>query len=54
MRAHEWTVIAEFDAGYVLGRCRVCGEQDLVDVAALLPVPRTPTRAEVEAAAPAR
>lgn len=41
MRAHEWTVVAEFDAGYVLGRCQVCGAQDLLDVGDLLPSPRT-------------
>lgn len=40
MRAHEWVVVAEFDAGYVIGCCRVCGEQDLIDVGALLPAPR--------------
>ena len=56
MRAHEWTVIAEFDAGYVLGACRVCGEQDLLDVGALLPAPRpapTPSPDSVSAAAAA-
>ena len=40
MRAHEWTVVAEFDAGYVVGRCQVCGQQDLLDVGALLPTQR--------------
>lgn len=49
MREHEWTVVAEFDAGYVLGRCEVCGEQDLLDVSALLPAPRT---ASADAAQP--
>ena len=41
MRAHEWTVVAEFDAGYAIGRCQTCGQQDLLDVGALLPAPRT-------------
>ena len=40
MHAHEWTVVAEFDAGYVIGRCQDCGRQDLLDVGALLPTPR--------------
>lgn len=46
MRAHEWVVVAEFDAGYVIGRCQVCGEQDLMDLGALLPVPRSATSAD--------
>lgn len=46
MRAHEWAVVAEFDAGYVLGRCQQCGLEDLLDVGALVPAPR-----DVEAAA---
>jgi hypothetical protein len=29
---HEWTIIAQHDGGYVLGRCRVCGQEDLLDV----------------------
>ena len=54
MREHEWTVVAEFDAGYVLGRCEVCGEQDLLDVGALLPAPRTASSPEhADAAQPA-
>jgi hypothetical protein len=52
MRAHEWTVVAEFDAGYVVGRCQVCGQQDLLDVGALLPKQR-PADVEDEAPAPA-
>lgn len=47
MRAHEWTVIAEFDAGYVLGRCQVCGTQDLLEVSDLLPAPRSAASHEV-------
>lgn len=50
MRAHEWTVVAEFDAGYVIGRCRLCGQQDLLDVGALLPVPRASDARAAEAA----
>ena len=40
MGAHEWVVVAEFDAGYAIGRCQACGQQDLLDVAALVPPPR--------------
>lgn len=29
---HEWVVTSEHDAGYVLGRCRVCGLEELLDV----------------------
>jgi hypothetical protein len=29
---HDWTRRVEFDAGYVLGRCRVCGCEDLLDL----------------------
>jgi hypothetical protein len=47
MHAHEWAVVAEFDAGYVIGRCAHCGEQELLDVGALLPAPRpVPVAAE--------
>ena len=28
---HDWTVVAEYDAGYVLMRCAVCGEESLGD-----------------------
>ena len=34
---HDWQVTAEHDAGYVLGRCRVCSLEDLLD---LVPQPR--------------
>jgi hypothetical protein len=51
MRAHEWTVIAEFDAGYVIGRCQVCGQQDLLDLGALLPDPRPATSSQPQAQA---
>jgi hypothetical protein len=34
---HDWHVLAEHDAGYVLGRCRVCATEDLLD---LVPQPR--------------
>lgn len=59
MRAHKWAVIAEFDAGYVIGRCQVCGQQDLLDVGALLPAPRPESTAatdgtQVTAAVPFR
>jgi hypothetical protein len=50
MRAHTWTVVAEFDAGYVIGRCEVCGQQDLLDVGALLPAPRAEEDTEAGAA----
>lgn len=30
---HDWVVAAEHDGGYVLGRCVVCGEQSLLDLA---------------------
>jgi hypothetical protein len=40
MREHEWAVVAEFDAGYVIGRCQVCGQKDLLDVGAFVPDPR--------------
>ena len=50
MNAHEWSVVAEFDAGYVLGRCRVCGLQDLLDVGELVPAPRSAEVAEPAAA----
>ncbi|MCU1603532.1 MAG: hypothetical protein JWO22_4241 [Frankiales bacterium] len=49
MSAHEWSVIAEFDAGYVLGQCRTCGMQDLLDVGALLPAPRRAATPSTEA-----
>jgi hypothetical protein len=54
MREHQWTVVAEFDAGYVIGRCQVCGQQDLLDVGALLPAPRPATTddAQVSTAQP--
>jgi hypothetical protein len=29
---HDWTVTAEHDTGYVLGQCRVCGLEDLLDL----------------------
>jgi hypothetical protein len=29
---HHWAVVAEHDAGYVLGQCRVCGLQELLDL----------------------
>lgn len=32
---HDWQVTAEHDGGYVLGRCLVCGLEELLD---LLPV----------------
>ena len=50
MHVHDWTVTAEFDAGYVTGRCQVCGAQDLLDVGALLPVQRPAAQEAVEAA----
>ena len=50
MRGHEWTVVAEFDAGYVLGRCQVCGLEDLLDVGAFMPVPREETAVGAELA----
>lgn len=28
---HDWVVRAEYDAGYVLLRCRICGEENLAD-----------------------
>lgn len=30
---HDWQVVAEHDAGYVLGRCSVCGAEGLLDAA---------------------
>ena len=50
MSAHQWTVVAEFDAGYVLGECRVCGAQDLLDVSDLLPAPRSAEVRQADAA----
>lgn len=29
---HDWAVVAQYDAGYVLARCEVCGEESLMDV----------------------
>lgn len=29
---HDWTVIAEHDTGHVLGRCRVCSVEELLDL----------------------
>jgi hypothetical protein len=29
---HDWTVLGEYDGGYVLGRCGVCGQEELLDV----------------------
>lgn len=29
---HDWVVVAEYDAGYVLARCAVCSEESLVDL----------------------
>lgn len=29
---HDWTVTAEHDGGYVLGRCHVCGMESLLDL----------------------
>lgn len=29
---HDWVVTAEHDAGYVLGRCSVCGDESLLDL----------------------
>ena len=51
MHVHEWNVVAEFDAGYVLGRCGRCDEQELLDVGALVPGPRAAatTREDVPA-----
>ena len=56
MRAHQWTVVAEFDAGYVIGRCELCRQQDLLDVGDLVPVPRNEgtLRAENEPAVSTR
>ena len=28
---HDWRVLGEYDGGYVLGRCMVCGREDLLD-----------------------
>ena len=28
---HDWMVVGEYDAGYVVGRCAVCGTEDLLD-----------------------
>lgn len=28
---HTWTVVAEYDGGYVVGRCTVCGIEELLD-----------------------
>ena len=52
MREHVWAVVAEFDAGYVIGRCTVCGEQDLLDVGAFLPDPRSAATSSSESARP--
>ena len=46
MAEHEWIVVAEFDAGYVVGRCRSCGREELLDVGAFLPAPRESASAE--------
>ena len=32
---HDWTVLGEYDAGYVVGRCAVCGREDLLELTAL-------------------
>ena len=29
---HDWRITAEHDTGYVLGQCRVCGLEDLLDL----------------------
>ena len=29
---HDWVVVAEYDAGYVLVRCAICLEETLADV----------------------
>ena len=29
---HDWGHPVEFDAGYILGRCRVCGCEELLDL----------------------
>lgn len=29
---HDWVVRAEYDAGYVVLRCSVCGEESLADL----------------------
>lgn len=29
---HDWNVLAEYDGGYTVGRCRVCGEEELLDL----------------------
>ena len=49
MRAHEWTIVAEFDAGYVIGKCQACGQQDLLAVGALLPNPRSASTSSSDA-----
>ena len=28
---HDWVVRAEYDAGYILLRCSICGEEGLAD-----------------------
>jgi hypothetical protein len=28
---HDWTVLGEYDGGYVVGRCAVCGLEELLD-----------------------
>jgi hypothetical protein len=33
---HDWRVVGEYDGGYVLGRCDVCGREELLDV---MPMP---------------
>jgi len=32
---HYWAIVAQHDGGYLLGRCRVCGLEDLLDVEAV-------------------
>ena len=49
MRAHEWSVVAEFDAGYVIGRCQLCGQQELLDLGALVPAPRPAATSSADA-----
>lgn len=29
---HDWAVLGEYDGGYVLGRCGVCGIEELLDM----------------------
>ena len=33
---HDWRIMAEHDAGYVLGRCSVCSVEELLDLTAQL------------------